>query len=73
LRNISTLSTNGIKSILLKPLLAARRTCKAFPVITTLHGWESVHERLGTAIRSLLIRSKDRKPPFLRQFLTENR
>jgi hypothetical protein len=65
LRNISTLATNGIKSILTKPLLAAERSCKAFAVITTLHGLESLHERLGTAISSLLIRSKNGKSPFL--------
>jgi hypothetical protein len=29
-----------------------------------LHGLESLHERLGTAISSLLIRSKDGKSPF---------
>jgi hypothetical protein len=52
--------------VLTKPLLAAERSCKAFAVITTLHGSESVHERLGTAISSLLIRSKDDKSPFLR-------
>ena len=65
LRNISTLATNGIKSILTNPLLAAERSCKAFAVITTLHGLESLHERLGTAISSLLIRSKNGKSPFL--------
>jgi hypothetical protein len=64
LRNISTLATNGIKSILTKPLLAAQRSCKAFAVITRLHGLESLHERLGTAISSLLIRSKNGKSAF---------
>jgi hypothetical protein len=59
------LATNGIKSILTKPLLAAIRSSKAFTVITTLHGEQSVHERIGTAISSLLIRSKNGNPPFL--------
>ena len=65
LRNISTLATNGIKSILTKPLMATERSSKAFAVITTLHGSESLHERLGTAISSLLIRSKNGKSPIL--------
>jgi hypothetical protein len=69
LRNISTLATNGIKSILLKPLYAMDSD-KAFPVITTLHGGQSVHERGSAAISSLLIRSKDGNLPFLREFLT---
>src|SRR6202020_1133473 len=41
---------------------------KAFPVITTLHGGQSVHERGSAAISSLLIRGKDGNPPFLREF-----
>jgi hypothetical protein len=50
-----------------EPLSAAHRSGKAFAVITTLHGLESLHERLGTAISSLLIRSKNGKSAFFHE------